>query len=90
MGWPKGVPRVKKTEAAPEAVPAAAPAPASSVVPLLGDWLADMEQRHISAGVVLVRATHPDATPGIYTGRYSGVHLAVGPVSATYSDGTTI
>lgn len=96
MAWPKGVPRVKKIEPAPVAVadPVAevppAPVPEPVAPPPLAQWLEDMEALHIASGVVLVRASHPDATDGLHTGRYSGVTLTRGPLAAVWSDGSTL
>jgi hypothetical protein len=102
MAWPKGKPRkAAQTEETtmpqieapviePVAVATPEPAPEPVDAPVLADWLAGLEELHFSRGVVLVTATHPDAVTGIHTGKYSGIRIAPGPLSAVWSDGSTL
>lgn len=57
------------------------------VVPL-ADFIAHHEQAAFGAGVVVVSITHPDASPGVTQGAYSGINTFEGELSATYSDGS--
>jgi hypothetical protein len=54
-------------------------------LPSLPDYIASRERDD----VVLVRVTYPGAEPHVFQGRYSGVVVADGPLSAQWSDGTT-
>lgn len=56
---------------------------------LLDDFLRRVEGAHIERDVVATAATHPQATETIWPGTYGGIRLSAGPVSVTYSDGTT-
>ena len=40
-------------------------------------------------GIVLTRVTYPQAVPHVFPGIYSGIVVADGPLSCTWSDGTT-
>ena len=55
----------------------------------LEDFLRRVERVHIERDVVATAATHPHATERVWPGTYGGIRLALGPVSVTYSDGTT-
>lgn len=64
--------------------------PAPAEVPELTDFLRQAEAARIADDVVLVSASHPNATDGqVWQGIYSGVRLSRGEMSATYSDGMT-
>ena len=82
--------------------PAGADAPAMAAVPVavqdpelepepepLEAFLRRMERLHIARDVVATAATHPHATQRVWPGTYGGIRLEVGPLSVTYSDGST-
>ncbi|MBP7353730.1 MAG: hypothetical protein KA964_11950 [Comamonas sp.] len=66
------------------AVPVAAPEPEP-----LEAFLRRVERVHIGRDVVATAATHPHATQRVWPGTYGGIRLEVGPLSVTYSDGST-
>ena len=76
----------RKTPAPVEAETTETPAPV--VIVSLGDFIEQHEQAANELGVVVARITHPDASPGIHAGRYSGIRLLEGEPSAVYSDGS--
>ncbi|WP_370682257.1 hypothetical protein [Comamonas sp. GB3 AK4-5] len=55
----------------------------------LDEFLRRVERVHIDRDVVATAATHPQATETTWPGTYGGIRLSAGPVSVTYSDGTT-
>lgn len=82
--------------------PAGADAPAMAAVPVavqdrelepepepLEAFLRRVERLHIGRDVVATAATHPHATQRVWPGTYGGIRLEVGPLSVTYSDGST-
>lgn len=82
--------------------PAGADAPAMAAVPVavqdpelepepepLEAFLRRVERLHIARDVVATAATHPHATQRVWPGTYGGIRLEVGPLSVTYSDGST-
>lgn len=72
------------------AVPVAAlePEPDPGPEPLEA-FLRRVERVHIGRDVVATAATHPHATQRVWPGTYGGIRLEVGPLSVTYSDGST-
>lgn len=52
-------------------------------------FLRRVERTHIDRDVVATAATHPHASEITWPGTYGGIRLSTGPVSVTYSDGTT-
>ena len=52
-------------------------------------FLRRVEGKHIDRDVVATAATHPHASEITWPGTYGGIRLSAGPVSVTYSDGTT-
>ena len=74
-------------EPQPQAMPPQAP-PATAVEPL-DEFLRRVERVHIERDVVATAATHPHASERVWPGTYGGIRLSAGPVSVTYSDGTT-
>ncbi len=68
------------------AVPVAAPEPEHEP---LEAFLRRVERVHIARDVVATAATHPHATQRVWPGTYGGIRLEVGPLSVTYSDGST-
>lgn len=52
-------------------------------------FLRRVERLHIRRDVVATAATHPHATQRVWPGTYGGIRLEVGPLSVTYSDGST-
>lgn len=75
-----------------------ADAPAMAVVPVMAPepepepleaFLRRVERVHIGRDVVATAATHPHATQRVWPGTYGGIRLEVGPLSVTYSDGST-
>lgn len=70
-----------------QALPPQAP-PATAVEPL-DEFLRRVERVHIERDVVATAATHPHASERVWPGTYGGIRLSAGPVSVTYSDGTT-
>ncbi|WP_208281722.1 hypothetical protein [Massilia oculi] len=72
--------------AKPEA--AAAPAP-DKPVPELDDFIAGHERAAQDVDLVVTALSHPAAKPRHHAGVYSGFPIAPGPLSATYSDGST-
>ena len=66
----------------PQAPPAMATEP-------LDEFLRRVERVHIERDVVATAATHPHASERVWPGTYGGIRLSAGPVSVTYSDGTT-
>lgn len=91
----KQVPQVQAQELVPTdqtgadapamvAVPVAAPEPEP-----LEAFLRRVERVHIGRDVVATAATHPHATQRVWPGTYGGIRLEVGPLSVTYSDGST-
>lgn len=78
--------------------PTGADAPAMVAVPVavpetesepLEVFLRRVERMHIGRDVVATAATHPHATQRVWPGTYGGIRLEAGPVSVTYSDGST-
>lgn len=82
--------------------PAGADAPAMAAVPVavqdpelepepepLEAFLRRVERLHIGRDVVATAATHPHATQRVWPGTYGGIRLEAGPLSVTYSDGST-
>ncbi len=78
--------------------PTGADAPAMAVVPVatpehepepLEAFLRRVERVHIGRDVVATAATHPHATQRVWPGTYGGIRLEAGPLSVTYSDGST-
>jgi len=78
--------------------PTGADAPAMAAVPVapsepepepLEAFLRRVERLHIGRDVVATAATHPHATQRVWPGTYGGIRLEVGPLSVTYSDGST-
>ncbi len=55
----------------------------------LDTFLRRVEGKHIDRDVVATAATHPHASEITWPGTYGGIRLSAGPVSVTYSDGTT-
>lgn len=55
----------------------------------LDAFLRRVEGKHIERDVVATAATHPHASEITWPGTYGGIRLSAGPVSVTYSDGTT-
>lgn len=53
-------------------------------MPTLADYIKARERD----GIVLTRVTYPQATPHVYAGMYSGIVVADGPLSCTWSDGS--
>lgn len=80
-------PREARNNAAVEGAEALAAPVAAPVVESAGDLAGYVESMERD-GAVLVAITHPDATPGVYQGRYSGIRMSPGPKSATWSDGS--
>ena len=74
-------------EPQPQAMPPQAPL-ATTVEPL-DEFLRRVERVHIERDVVATAATHPHASERVWPGTYGGIRLSAGPVSVTYSDGTT-
>lgn len=66
------------------AVPVATPEPEP-----LEAFLRRVERLHIARDVVATAATHPHATQRVWPGTYGGIRLEAGPLSVTYSDGST-
>jgi hypothetical protein len=54
-------------------------------LPSLADYIAARERD----STVLVRVTYPGAQPHVFQGKFSGVVVADGPLSAQWSDGAT-
>lgn len=52
-------------------------------------FLRRVERVHIGRDVVATAATHPHATQRVWPGTYGGIRLEAGPLSVTYSDGST-
>ncbi|MDH1291316.1 hypothetical protein N5C43_08590 [Comamonas terrigena] len=82
--------------------PTGADAPAMAAVPVavqdpelepepepLEAFLRRVERLHIARDVQATAATHPHATQRVWPGTYGGIRLEVGPLSVTYSDGST-
>ena len=76
--------------------PTGADASAMAAVPMapsepepLEAFLRRVERLHIGRDVVATAATHPHATQRVWPGTYGGIRLEVGPLSVTYSDGST-
>jgi len=67
---------------------AAAPAP-DEPAPELDDFIAAHERAAQSVDLVVTAISHPDAKPRHHQGVYSGFPIGRGPLSATYSDGST-
>jgi hypothetical protein len=63
--------------------------PAADPVPELEDYIAQHEAAAQDAGLVVTAITHPTAKPRMHPGVYSGFPISTGPLSATYSDGST-
>ena len=57
-------------------------------VPDLSDYIATHEKAAQAVELVVTAISHPDATPRHHPGVYSGFPIAVGPLQATYSDGS--
>lgn len=53
--------------------------------PPLADYIANHERDDI----VLTRVSYPGATPHIHQSKFSGIEVVDGPLSCTYSDGST-
>lgn len=68
------------------AEPTLVPAPAGT--PDLDDYITTHERAAQDAGLVVTAISHPDATPRHHPGVYSGFPITVGPLQATYSDGS--
>lgn len=83
-----------KTESSPVSKPSKDdpkvddPAPQDQLEPL-ESFLRRVEGKHIDRDVVATAATHPHASEITWPGTYGGIRLSAGPVSVTYSDGTT-
>lgn len=83
-----------KTESSPVSKPSKDdpkvddPAPQDQLEPL-ESFLRRVEGKHIDSDVVATAATHPHASEITWPGTYGGIRLSAGPVSVTYSDGTT-
>lgn len=79
--------------AEPEAPPAPEapepPAPATEPMPALEDYIAVHEKAAQAVDLVVTAISHPDTKPRHHIGVYSGFPLTTGPLSATYSDGST-
>jgi hypothetical protein len=69
----------------PVAAPVAHSEPLAAPVVGLADWIASIER---DTPPILVAVTHPDATERVYPGKYSGIRMSHGPVSAIWSDGS--
>jgi hypothetical protein len=54
-------------------------------MPTLAAYIAANERD----GIVLTRVTYPLAPPHVFPGVYSGIVVADGPLSCTWSDGST-
>jgi hypothetical protein len=68
------------------ALPPGSPPPEwSEAIPILADYIKARERDDI----VLVRVTYPGAAPHIYQSKFSGIEVTDGPLSCTYSDGST-
>ena len=63
--------------------------PAPTVEPDSMPTLAGYIAQHERDGIVLVRVTYPGAEPHVFSGKYSGIVVADGPLSCTYADGST-
>lgn len=74
-----------------DAAPApAAPAPvADEPIPDLDDYIAGHERAAQAVDLVVTAISHPAAKPRHHQGVYSGFPVDRGPLSATYSDGST-
>jgi len=100
---PQDLPQEPQAQALQEQVPApvlkkqtGADAPAMAAVPVatpepepLEAFLRRVERLHIARDVVATAATHPHATQRVWPGTYGGIRLEAGPLSVTYSDGST-
>lgn len=64
------------------------PVPQDPLEPLEA-FLRRVEGKHIERDVVATAASHPHASEITWPGTYGGIRLSAGPVSVTYSDGTT-
>ena len=84
---PQPQPQPQEQEQEQQAMPPQAP-PATAVEPL-DEFLRRVERVHIERDVVATAATHPHASERVWPGTYGGIRLSAGPVSVTYSDGTT-
>lgn len=76
---------VKRTTRAPKETPAMS----DETTEPLESFLRRVEGKHIDRDVVATAATHPHASEITWPGTYGGIRLSAGPVSVTYSDGTT-
>lgn len=69
--------------------PATSPEPESNQpAPSVEDFIATHERAAQDAGLVVTAISHPDATPRHHPGVYSGFPITVGPLQATYNDGS--
>lgn len=87
-------PRPAETEefdrptASPDATAAFHTHEAPVAAPKLKDFIREHEQAAQELGAVVAAITHPEASPGVYQGVYSGIRTFEGDLSATYSDGS--
>ena len=89
MARPKMI-EAQKAEAAAkrlalQPIEQAAPVVDVADMPSLAAYIAANERD----GIVLTRVTYPQATPHVFPGVFSGIVVADGPLSCTWSDGAT-
>lgn len=60
----------------------------SPELPLLSAHIREHEDRAMAMNLVVTAIVHPFASPGIHDGRYAGIRIFEGDLSATYSDGS--
>lgn len=88
MGRPKMTEEEKAAAKAEREAKAAAEALAPVEIEPLSVFIARVEVAHVGRDVFAVEITHPEASEGVYPGRFSGIRLRKGEPSVTYSDGT--
>ena len=52
-------------------------------------YIAAREGKYLNDGIVLSMVSHPQETPRVFDGKYSGIRITNGPMGCMWSDGTT-
>lgn len=69
--------------------PVVDPDPEPEVIEPLAVFLSRIQESKLADQLVVVEASHPDANPGLYSGKYASFPMSQGPVSVRWNDGST-
>lgn len=83
-------PAIEPVVEVPIEPPAPPPVEPPAPVQPLAEFFASIQELKHADNLVVVEAAHPDAIPGLHSGKYSGFALQRGPIFARWNDGSTL